>query len=135
MNERSGFRLIPLPARVAAAVVFTAIVGWCQWVFHGSPVVGFGTVIGLAGGTLLAGTILLAGYVYADAGRRGMPPVPWTALALLVPNGIGFVLYFLLRRPIARPCPACGFPLPAEAAFCLRCGRRQVTNQPEDSAA
>ena len=61
------------------------------------------TVIGAMGGLFAAAYVLLAGYVYADASRRGMPAIAWTALTVLVPNAIGFVLYFLLRKPIVHP--------------------------------
>ena len=66
------------------------------------------------------------GYIYADAARRGMPPIPWTALAVLIPNCVGFVLYFLLRKPILHPCPSCGRGVAPDAAFCPRCGQPQM---------
>jgi hypothetical protein len=84
--------------------------------------------MGVAGGfgaAAVATVILLAGYVYADAGRRGMPRGPWTALVLLVPNCIGFVLYFLLRKPLLAGCPHCGGGVEMGAAFCSRCGAAQ----------
>jgi hypothetical protein len=136
MNPRSGFGLIPWPARVAAAIIFAGAVFGSWWFFgRQSGMVVFGTLTGLMAGSFLAATVLLAGYVYADASQRGMPPIPWTALALLVPNGVGFVLYFLLRKPIVSPCPACGTELPQNAAFCYRCGRRQMPDAREGSAA
>jgi hypothetical protein len=134
MSTQSGFALIPLPAKVLSALIASAILSFLYWQFRIDGA-WFFIIPGLFLSALLAGTILLAGYVYADAKQRGMPPVPWTALALLVPNGVGFVLYFLLRRPIVRPCPGCGYGLPAGAAFCSRCGRRQMANQSEGSAA
>jgi hypothetical protein len=60
------------------------------------PEVLFGLIIVL----MLAVTALLAGYIYRDAPRRGMPRVPWTLLAVLAPNGIGFLIYFLMRNPL-----------------------------------
>lgn len=67
--------------------------------------------------------VLLVGYVYSDAKRRGMRHVLWTWVAALVPNGIGIILYFVMRNPIApRPCPQCGAVARAGFAFCPQCG-------------
>src|SRR5271154_6001563 len=38
--------------------------------------------------------ILLIGYVYADAKRRGMRYVLWTWLVVMIPEGIGILIYF-----------------------------------------
>jgi len=84
------------------------------------------TLTGLAGGALACAYFLLAGYVYADAVRRAMPPIPWTALAMVIPNCVGFVLYFLLRKPILHPFPGCGRGGAPDAAFCPRCGQSQT---------
>ena len=97
MSWRSGFGLIPGPAKILAALAF---VFFFFGVVEEHRASGLRTLIGLAGGTLAVAYFLLAGYVYADAVRRGMPPIPWTALAVLIPNCVGFVLYFLLRKPI-----------------------------------
>lgn len=66
--------------------------------------------------------VLLIGFVYADAKRRGMRYVMWTWLAALVPNAIGVILYFLLRDPMPSPCPKCGDVALGTFAFCPRCG-------------
>jgi hypothetical protein len=66
--------------------------------------------------------VLLIGFVHADAKRRGMRYVMWTWLAVLVPNAIGIILYFLLRDPLPRPCPNCQTVLPARFTFCPHCG-------------
>jgi hypothetical protein len=82
-------------------------------------------------GIALSSYILLTGYVYRDASRRGMPCVPWTLIAFLVPNGVGFVLYFVLRKPLLRPCTHCGHAIGPEHAFCPFCGgpQRNVEKQ------
>ena len=131
MTAKSGFSLIPIGAKVAAALVFLAIVAGLNWFFVdrntlGLAEVGLVTVIGAMGGLFAAAYVLLAGYVYADASRRGMPAIAWTALTVLVPNAIGFVLYFLLRKPIVHPCPNCGCGVAQDAAFCSRCGQSQL---------
>jgi hypothetical protein len=64
----------------------------------------------------------LVAYVYGDARRRGMRYRVWAAVAALVPNGIGFLAYFLLRDPLPRPCPACGAAARRDLAFCPQCG-------------
>ena len=131
MTAKSGFSLIPIGAKVAAALVFLAIVAGLNWFFVdrntlGLAEVGLVTVIGAMGGLFAAAYVLLAGYVYADASRRGMPAIAWTALTVLVPNAIGFVLYFLLRKPIVHPCPNCGCGVAQDAAFCSRCAQSQL---------
>ena len=78
MTAKSGFSLIPIGAKVAAALVFLAIVAGLNWFFVdrntlGLAEVGLVTVIGAMGGLFAAAYVLLAGYVYADASRRGMP--------------------------------------------------------------
>jgi RNA polymerase subunit RPABC4/transcription elongation factor Spt4 len=65
---------------------------------------------------------LLIGYVYADAKRRGMRYAMWTWLAFLVPNGIGIILYFILRDPLPRPCPGCSTLVKSGFVFCPYCG-------------
>jgi hypothetical protein len=123
MNWRSGFGLIPGPAKILAALAFVV---FFFGVLEENRASSLGTLIGLVGGTLAGAYFLLAGYVYVDAVRRGMPPIPWTALAVLVPNCVGFVLYFVLRKPILHPCPSCGRGVVPDAAFCPHCGQSQM---------
>jgi hypothetical protein len=122
MSWRSGFGLIPIPAKIVAALAFVVFFFGVLGQYRASA---FGTLIGLAGGTLAAAYFLLAGYVYTDAVRRSMPPIPWTALAVIVPNCVGFVLYFVLRKPILQPCPGCGRGVAPDLAFCPHCGQSQ----------
>jgi len=49
--------------------------------------------------------VLLVGYVYGDAKRRGMPYVMWTLLAIFIPDGFGIILYFILRKAMPKACP------------------------------
>ena len=64
----------------------------------------------LIGAVALGIYVLLVGYVFGDARRRGMNHVLWTLLAIFIPNAIGVILYFILRDPIPVPCPSCGAP-------------------------
>lgn len=66
--------------------------------------------------------IMLYGYVYGDAKRRGMRYVMWTLLAIFVPYAIGIILYFILRDPLPSVCRTCGANVLAKHAFCPNCG-------------
>jgi hypothetical protein len=72
-------------------------------------------------GFILAFLTLMVGYVNKDAGRRGMSRTLWTLIAIFVPNGIGFILYFLLRNPIRANCPNCGAAIVPRANYCPNC--------------
>lgn len=71
---------------------------------------------------LLIGWVILIGYVNADARRRGMRYVMWTILAIVIPNAIGIILYFVLRDPLSSPCPSCGHLAGPGFVFCPQCG-------------
>ena len=127
MTERSGFVLIPMTAWVVAVGLFVLI----ATAFYYLPfdIHRFGLaeiVIVMAVGAFLSAYVLLAGYVYGDAARRQMPAGLWTLLAVLIPNGLGFVLYFLLRKPMLHACPGCASGVGPDAAYCPRCGFRQI---------
>jgi hypothetical protein len=77
------------------------------------------TLVGVA---FLGAYVLLIGYVYGDARRRGMNHVLWTLLAIFIPNAIGIILYFILRDPVAVPCPSCGTLARKGHAYCAGCG-------------
>jgi Double zinc ribbon len=77
------------------------------------------TLIGVA---FLGAYVLLVGYVFGDARRRGMNHVLWTLLAIFIPNAIGIILYFILRDPVPVPCPGCGAPARKGHAYCASCG-------------
>jgi len=76
----------------------------------------------LIGAVFLAAYVLLVGYVFGDAKRRGMNHVLWTLLSIFIPNAIGIILYFILRDPVPVPCPSCGTPAKKGHAFCAGCG-------------
>lgn len=121
MRTHQFLNVVPKPVKVAASLFF------CCAVIIG-PVVGFmkgtwaGPGLGLFLGAVIAVWLLCLGYVYADARRRAMPAVLWVVIAILVPNLLGFLLYFALRRPIASPCAHCGQPVAATQRFCSWCG-------------
>src|SRR5690348_9110683 len=80
---------------------------------------------GVTFGVFTAAFFLALGYVYGDAKRRQMPAWAWVIAAFLIPNFIGFILYFVFRRPLLAPCSSCGKPVRAGEAFCSHCGCSQ----------
>lgn len=132
MRRRQFWSVVPQQIRfVACAIVCVAVliglaVGLREGLDAGrlpmwaQPFAGAG--IGLAAGSIAGIWVLCLGYVYADARRRAMPAVLWTLIAVMVPNLLGFLFYFALRRPILLPCPGCGRPIATEQRFCSWCG-------------
>ncbi len=124
--------LVPAGARTLAAVICLAVIGLVGAVLllpgfaHGDrgaylemlPLF----LAALLGVAFLGAYVLLVGYVYGDARRRGMNRGLWTLLAVFIPNGIGIILYFILRDPVPVPCPSCGTPALKGHAFCAACG-------------
>ncbi len=80
---------------------------------------------GLTFGVFTAAFFLALGYVYGDAKRRQKPAWAWVIAAFLIPNFIGFILYFLFRGPLLRLCGSCGKPIRGGEAFCSHCGSSQ----------
>ena len=73
-------------------------------------------------GLILFVWALLIGYIAGDARLRGMRVGLWVAIAILVPNTIGIILYFVLRDPILQPCRNCGHAARGNFTFCPQCG-------------
>jgi hypothetical protein len=129
-------RIIPTVAWCLAVLV--AVATFCLLLFvaipHDNNVKdwpGVGQIaLSLLGALVPAAYILLIGYIYADARRRGMRYVMWTLLAIFVPNTIGIILYFILRDPLLAQCPKCGAPGRAGFAFCPQCGNQLSTACP-----
>jgi hypothetical protein len=68
--------------------------------------------------------VLLAGYVYRDAGRRGMNAPLWVFLVLVLLPAyllVGFVMYFVAREPLPYHCPKCGTMVSARFNYCPGC--------------
>jgi hypothetical protein len=80
---------------------------------------------GLTFGVFTAAFFLSLGYIYGDARRRRMPAWAWVIAAFLIPNFIGFILYFVFRGPLLRPCSSCSKPIRGGEAFCSHCGCSQ----------
>ena len=115
--------MIPAWSVVLAIVVFVAI----QYLFHGvmphhkHELLTMRLLAGYFWGTTFASYVLLVGYVSRDVKRRRMPAGLWMLVVVVMPGGIGAVVYFLLRQPLLTPCPHCGTELDASAHFCPQC--------------
>jgi RNA polymerase subunit RPABC4/transcription elongation factor Spt4 len=122
-------KVIPNAARITAGLVYAASLVMWSVVFtfshdqglQSTPEVGK-VALTLFPGLVLAICVLLIGYVNGDAKRRGMRYVMWTLLAMFIPNGIGIILYFILRDPPLRPCPRCSQIVRPGFTFCPHCG-------------
>src|SRR5271165_1121610 len=120
------FRIIPsfipwLAALCWAAMVIAFLVLIPKYVPE-SPPFAFRLFVATFGGAFVSSYLLLVGYVNQDAKRRDMGQLLWTLLVILIPNGLGFLAYFLLRKPIMDVCPRCGETAERGFQFCARCG-------------
>jgi RNA polymerase subunit RPABC4/transcription elongation factor Spt4 len=105
---------------VAVAVFFVIVVGRDR---HAPPVVAR-WLLGILAGTVMGCYAVLIGYINQDAGRRSMSRLLWTLIAIFVPNGLGIVLYFVMRKPRTIHCPQCDAPVEPGFSFCPRCRAR-----------
>lgn len=136
MNEKTQlgreFAIIPSVARVIAVIVFLVVQG-CLLVLlphyyhgHDMPPKAIMPLISILGGLFVALFILMIGYVNADSKRRGMNSLLWTLLVIFIPKAIGFLAYFLLRKPLliagSPSCPQCGTNVGPDFRFCPKCG-------------
>jgi hypothetical protein len=124
-GEGDSLKMIPLWSIILAVVVF---VGWQYFMNHNAPQrhhTELQQVTHLAfvfmSGTALASYVLLVGYVSRDVKRRNMSAALWMLIVVVMPGGIGAVVYFLLRQPIMIRCPNCTTELTAGVHFCPQC--------------
>lgn len=134
---KAELKIIPAVAYVVAgawlAVWFALVLPHILRSAHpkpgGPPLWLFSALLTLAGAILALWTLMIF-YVNLDAKRRQMNRLLWTLLVIFIPNAIGFILYFVLRHPIARPCRKCGAPVRPEFAFCPACGESLASTCP-----
>ncbi len=138
-NEtQSGFRaelkIIPGWAWALAAIAFLA----AQWFFNLSlahqpspPAAWARPLLGLLAGVGGVAFLLLIGYVNRDAKRRGMSPILWTIVVIIIPNALGFILYFILRQPLRRACPQCGYFVETGFNYCPHCSYKLSPSCPQ----
>jgi double zinc ribbon protein len=120
-------RLTPWWAIVLAGIGFVCM----QFVFNvviareaNAPPAWGRALLGIFVGFVLACYFVLIGYVSRDAGRRNMSRPLWTAVAILIPNGLGIVLYFILRQPLQNRCPQCGAGVQSAFHYCPKCSTK-----------
>ncbi len=139
--------IVPEGVKIAATIIF-AIGVICMTIFAfkagladavaargGAPPTAILSAACLVMGIGLALWLLALGYIYADAKRRSMPPVLWVAVAIMVPNMIGFILYFALRKPLFSACAYCGQGVMPGQKFCPSCGREQGSNSSSNASS
>jgi Phospholipase_D-nuclease N-terminal len=132
MNIRRFLGVVP-----KAVQIWSLVIGGCAVpigvgvAFHeAQPGTPFGTVsmyvsAGLFGGVVIAAWLLCLGFVFGDARRRGMRPFLWVLVAALFPHLLGFLLYFVMRQPIASSCSHCARTMALNQPFCSWCGSPQ----------
>jgi RNA polymerase subunit RPABC4/transcription elongation factor Spt4 len=103
-------------AAMVALIVFTAVSD------KNAPPMVVMALLGVFAGTAMGCYVLLIGYVNRDAGRRGMSRVLWTLIAIFIPNGLGIVLYFVLRTSRIAHCSQCSAVVEPKFGFCPQCG-------------
>lgn len=130
MKIRELLHVIPQRVRIVALVLGCCVVltgwvvaGWASAHGDGSHAVSLYRVAALVLGVAVAVWVLGVAYVYADAHRRAMRPVLCVLLVILFPHLLGFLLYFVMRQPIATTCPQCGMPVTPDQRFCSNCGQ------------
>ncbi len=119
-------RLIPRWA-IGCALVSFALVQYYFWVFlpeerhfpSDIPTL-LHLYLTTSVGALAALYFLMIGYITRDAPRRGMNMRVWM-ICVVIPGGIGAVLYFLLRQPLLERCPSCGTSIESEYHYCPHC--------------
>ena len=115
--------MIPNWAIGLAIVAFASM----QYLFHGvlphhkHEMLPMRVLMGFTWGTLMASYVLIVGYVSRDVKRRNMSGPLWMLIVILMPGGIGAVVYFLLRQPILSRCPHCSTEIASSYNFCPQC--------------
>jgi hypothetical protein len=116
--------MIPVWSIVVAIASFV-LVEYYVWLVmpsgHHPPPLGLRIYLNLSWGLLASLYFLLVGYVSKDAPRRAMSTRFWIAICLVMPGGIGAVLYFLLRQPEVSRCPSCSTHVQGDFHFCPQC--------------
>ena len=116
-------RMIPAWSIALAILLFAGM----QVIFHGvmphhrHELLPLRLMMGYAWGALVASYALLLGYVSRDVHRRGMSAGLWMLVCVVLPGGIGAVVYFMLRQPILQRCPNCATSMTAGYHFCPQC--------------
>jgi RNA polymerase subunit RPABC4/transcription elongation factor Spt4 len=138
-NEtQTGFaaeiKIIPLWAWTLAGIVFVAAQIFFNIVVarqHHVPPAWLRALMAVGAGIGGACYLLFLGYINRDAKRRAMSPALWTLVAIFIPNGLGIILYFILRQPRVIACPQCASAIQAGFNFCPRCSHKLSPSCPQ----
>ncbi len=117
-------RIIPTWAWVLAGAIFIGIeLLFNIYIPHqkNPPPPFFGPVFGTVAAIAGAFYVLLIGYVNRDSKRRSMKTWAWMLVVIFIPNGIGFIIYFLVRQRLMMACPQCGTSVEPGFNFCPKC--------------
>src|ERR1700710_559262 len=115
--------IIPAWSIVLAIAVFIGV----QYLFNGvlphhkHEILPMRLLMGYSWGTAFASYVLLVGYVSRDVKRRNMSAKLWMLIVIVMPGGIGAVVYFLLRQPILSRCPHCTTEVASTFHLCPQC--------------
>ena len=130
MNRHRFLSVVPRGARIAALITGCCIVliGAAVTIANAGdgPAAMLYCLAAALAGVFIATWILCVGFVYADARRRAMRPLLWAVLVIVFPHLLGFLLYFVLRQPLAAFCAHCGQIVSPAQRFCSWCGTAQA---------
>jgi RNA polymerase subunit RPABC4/transcription elongation factor Spt4 len=127
-------KIVPAWAWMLAAVAFVSAQVFFNLVVArqpNAPPAWGRALMGLGAGIGAGCYLLFLGYINRDAKRRGMSPTLWTFVAILIPNGLGIILYFILRQPRRGACPQCGNAVQTGFNFCPRCSHKLSPSCPQ----
>lgn len=122
-HPSDDLRVIPTWSIILSILVFVAV----QYLFHGvmphhkPGLLPMRILMGYSVGTAFASYVLLVGYVSRDVKRRNMSAGIWMLIVVLMPGGIGAVVYFLIRQPLLTRCPHCASEIASNFHFCPQC--------------
>ena len=122
-SDSNDLSLIPNWSIVLAIAAFAGM----QYLFHSvlphhkPQMLPLRLLMGYSWGTLVASYVLLVGYVSRDVKRRNMPAALWMLIVVIMPGGIGAIVYFLLRQPMLSRCPHCSTAIESSFHFCPQC--------------
>ncbi len=124
-ENNDELRLIPLWSVVLSLIIFAGIQILNFKVLPPPPphhnFLPFRMLGSYSWGMALASYVLLIGYISRDVKRRNMSAGIWMLIVLVLPGGIGAVVYFLLRQPVMTRCPSCRTELANSFHFCPQC--------------
>jgi hypothetical protein len=118
-------QMIPRWSMVLAILLFAGM----QYIFHvvmphhKHELLPLRLMMGYAWGSLVASYALLLGYVSRDVKRRGMSAGMWMLVCVVLPGGIGAVVYCpQCQFQMAPVCGECHRGVKITDVFCTQCG-------------